>query len=171
MPRFNEENETTYHRTNSNDEDESYHANTSGSGKKKRSVKFDRVEIRTYVVILGDNPGGQAGAPLSLSWEYHVLGHLPVEIFEKERVDERRQGQKELWLGTNRRQCILSKAGYTASEINQAEKDAQLIRHQRRSSYFKSVLQRNPSWRPKKVKIQHEQQHSKDCSQPLAYLN
>jgi hypothetical protein len=128
-------------------------------------VRFDRVEIRTYAVILGDNPGGRNGAPLSLSWEYDVLGHLPVERFEEERVDERRN-LGDLWLDSEMRQYILRRVGYTDDQISQAEKDAQLIRHRRRSSYFKSVIQ-HPAFNPKsRVKSQQvqEQQRSDDCS-------
>jgi hypothetical protein len=156
MPSLNET--TTHH-------EKSYANNSGGSCKNNKSnVRFDRVEIRTYGVILGDNPGGHGGAPLSLSWNYDVLGHLPVERFEQERVDDRRRGQKNLWLGNHTRQSILSKAGYTDSEISQAEKNAQLIRHQRRSSYFKSLVQHPSFPRPKRTKIQHEKPPPSDYS-------
>lgn len=103
----------------------------------RKSVKFDKVIIRTYPIELGDNPGGTQGPPLTISWKYDDEFSTSVDVFEKTRIPLRRHADKdELWISPVRRHILLQKAGYSARELREAIEEILAIRKQRNSTLY-----------------------------------
>lgn len=96
-------------------------------------VSFGVVHIRKYYVILGDNPGGKAGPPLSLSWMTLPQESIPLDEYETYR-DPRRKGMS-LILASDYRIKLLKDLGYTEIQIKAVTKKMATIRAQRRDTY------------------------------------
>jgi len=94
-------------------------------------VSFDTVKFRAYPIILGDNPGGRDGPPLTLSWDYEESDTFSMTDFEDARMPFHRHGEEELDLDAETRRSILERAGYTDEEIKQGEEEADKVRRSR----------------------------------------
>jgi len=104
-------------------------------GKKmKRNISFSTLEIRTYGVTLGDNPGGSGGPPLSLDWNYNESKALDIEEYEARR--QPRRSRKDMHIDMNTRYFALA-TKFTSSEIKAATNAARQIRVKRRRSNAK----------------------------------
>ena len=108
----------------------------------KSKVSFSDVQVRMYPVTLGTSPGGVAGPPLSLSWNYTSLGKATVEDFEKHRTDPqfRRRNYRELHISAKRRVSLLRTAGFSDRQIHQAAQEAAQERMERRKSLHQAIL-------------------------------
>jgi hypothetical protein len=93
-------------------------------------VRFGNVSIRQYSVIVGDNPGGHAGPPLSIGWEHDDEVTLDVLEYEQQRPP-RRKG-REMLVPVDVRVERLRDAGYSRSDIVALTKPVNLARTQRR---------------------------------------
>jgi hypothetical protein len=93
-------------------------------------VVFDRIEIREYPVTLGDNPGGNWGPPLQLSWDYQDSVTVTVEEFETQHPP-RRSGT-QINIPKRVREDMLIKAGFSRMEIQEGVKQANLTRNRRK---------------------------------------
>lgn len=71
--------------------DESLHSvyGSDASTKSQKSLSFDRVKIREYARTVGDNPSCSAGPPVSISWEYNIVGDLSLTEYETTRPPRR----------------------------------------------------------------------------------
>lgn len=100
-------------------------------------VRFGDVSIRMYPPILGDNPGGVYGPPLSIDWEHQSENWMTVDQFENTRSGER----KNLFLHRSRSefQLLLTrgeryrrlKRCYSPAQINAAERSVEAAREKR----------------------------------------
>lgn len=59
------------------------------SQKMNKSVSFGDLEIRSYPVILGDNPFCHSGCPLQLDWTYVEQRAMAIDEYENARVPRR----------------------------------------------------------------------------------
>ncbi|CAB9501195.1 expressed unknown protein [Seminavis robusta] len=59
------------------------------SKKNKKQVSFDGIQVRTYEVILGDNP--DCSYPLSLGWRYNLSDTMDLDTYEGQRQQEKAQ--------------------------------------------------------------------------------
>jgi len=98
-----------------------------------KSVRFDAVEIHEHASILGCNPGGKAGPPLSISWKALHTQSLPLEEYEETRGP--RQKAANMRLSEAEREQLLAKLGFDAVEIQLAVQIAQAIRDARERSF------------------------------------
>ena len=68
----------------------------------KKSVRFDKLSIREYPIVIGDSPSTSRGIPLSLGWEYEPECHLDLDTYELTRVPggecERRTKYELRWV-------------------------------------------------------------------------
>lgn len=103
-----------------------------------RGVSFDKVQVRLYPMILGDNPAVQIGTPVTLDWDYDELPEMTVEDFESEREPQRRVKLTHFILNYFQRRQILSDGGYSQAEIDQGER--QTHRDQLRRTLTKLFL-------------------------------
>ena len=51
-----------------------------------KSVRFDKLSIREYPIIIGDSPSTSRGVPLSIGWEYVPENTVDVDAYEATRV-------------------------------------------------------------------------------------
>jgi hypothetical protein len=87
--------------------------------KKKKQVSFSTIQFYHHLVILGDNPGGMSGPPLSISWDALDTTILCVDDYETLRVKGPRPSQ-QLALPSANREKILRELGYSRREIRDA---------------------------------------------------
>lgn len=71
--------------------DESLHSVYGAQKNHNQNIKFGTVGIREYGRTLGDNPSCSSGPPVSISWDYNVLGEMEVEEYEETRPARRSQ--------------------------------------------------------------------------------
>lgn len=90
-------------------------------------VEFDRVSVREYEVICGDNPSVVNGPPLGIGWKNDTSFDGTVEAYEKER-DGQRGGMK---LTAFMRRNILADHGFSDREINACARKAAIARKKR----------------------------------------
>ena len=101
----------------------------------KRNISFSTLEIRNYEVVLGDNPGGSSGPPVSLGWNYDESETKVLCMEEYDQTREARRKRHELHLKSkNRWEILLDKNEHTVREITQATEDASKMRKLRRKS-------------------------------------
>jgi len=108
----------------------------------KRNISFSTLEIRNYEVVLGDNPGGSSGPPVSLGWNYDESKTKVLDMEDYEQTRETRRKHHELHLKSeNRWEILLEKNEHTVREITQATEDASKMRKLRRKKPSKVSLQ------------------------------
>ena len=93
-------------------------------------VSFGTCEIREYPMTLGDNPGGNWGPPLTISWDFQNTVIMKVDEFEAEHPPRRASSQ--IIIPTKLREDILMNAGFTRGEIQAGLKQVNLNRNRRK---------------------------------------
>jgi hypothetical protein len=113
---------------------------TSGTGREgfRRTASFSTLEIRSYDITLGDNPGGSHGAPVSLSWDYNPDNIIKVDLETYEKTRPQRRARSEMYMSGSIRMFLLMKnKGYSLREIEAAAKDAEKLRKKRQNTIKK----------------------------------
>ena len=101
---------------------------------KSRSVSFDKIIIREYDLIAGDNPACSSGAPISLGWKFNpVHEQFPVEVYENYR-DGQRNSHEHLKLNDRVRYRMLMERNISSSKIARAERRCRLVQEQRKQT-------------------------------------
>eukprot|EP00560_Eucampia_antarctica_P000469 CAMPEP_0197833526 /NCGR_PEP_ID=MMETSP1437-20131217/19358_1 /TAXON_ID=49252 ORGANISM="Eucampia antarctica, Strain CCMP1452" /NCGR_SAMPLE_ID=MMETSP1437 /ASSEMBLY_ACC=CAM_ASM_001096 /LENGTH=402 /DNA_ID=CAMNT_0043437637 /DNA_START=26 /DNA_END=1234 /DNA_ORIENTATION=+ len=103
----------------------------------RRKASFSTLEVRTYNVAIGDNPGstGSSGAPVSLCWEYDCGNIQLHDLNTYEELRPKRRNMNQLYLSPYVREWMLLRDnGYTACELKQAAKEADKARKFRRNT-------------------------------------
>jgi hypothetical protein len=96
------------------------------------TVRFDKLTVREYEQILGDNPACTSGPSLTIGWSYTELGPLPIDDFESLR--SRRRSSRNLVLSRSVREKILRRAGYLNNEITEGVRRVNKARVERRQT-------------------------------------
>jgi hypothetical protein len=92
-------------------------------------VSFDSITIREFPIMLGDNPGGLAGPPLTIQWKPHSTFTVPFEEYEETRPP--RRSRSEMAIPPRHRQEMLRSAGYARGEIQEGTRPVNICRAQR----------------------------------------
>jgi hypothetical protein len=79
--------------------------------KEDNKVVFAKIEIYEHAVLLGDNPGGGKGPPLTLDWKYQERFELALDEYEECRPV--RRGKHELFHPSTVRIELLRQSGYS----------------------------------------------------------
>jgi len=95
-----------------------------------QGVQFGVCEIREYPVTLGDNPGGNWGPPLTLSWDHDGTICMSLDEFESQHPPRRTGSQMNLPRSV--REDMLRNAGFSWGEIQAGSKEVNKSRGQRR---------------------------------------
>lgn len=103
-----------------------------------RNISFSTLEVRTYDLTLGDNPGGSSGPPISLDWNYNESKTVDLEDYEAKRLP--RRSRKDLHLDINTRYFSLA-SQFTASELKKATVAARQTRIRRKKSYSTTSIE------------------------------
>jgi len=103
-----------------------------------QGVQFGVCEIREYPVTLGDNPGGNWGPPLTLSWDHYGTICMPLEEFESQNPPRRTESQ--MYLPLSVREDLLRNAGFSLGDIRAGSEEVDKIRGQRRRTIERRQL-------------------------------
>jgi hypothetical protein len=94
-----------------------------------KKVRFSNVDLREYVLCLGDNPSVTRGAPISLDWNYKTELSYSIDDFEKSEHCSTKLGSMKR--PSLERLHLLKILGYSRNQIKEATDIAQLIQNQR----------------------------------------
>ena len=103
----------------------------------KKKVSFSNLEIRTYNIVIGDNPGTSisTGIPISLCWEYDERNVITHDLDTFESLKTSRKSSRQLYISQPTREWMVSGVnGFTIEEINEALKDVVKVRRQRKKT-------------------------------------
>lgn len=105
--------------------------------KLRNTVQFDTVAIRFHAQTIGDNPSVQVGTPISLDWPSEDAPPVSIDVFEAERMMNRRKGNNRIIMQRlalnyyQRRNILMYYAGCSEKEIDKAERNTDKARCQR----------------------------------------
>mmetsp|Transcript_18521 Transcript_18521/g.30328 ORF Transcript_18521/g.30328 Transcript_18521/m.30328 type:complete len:218 (-) Transcript_18521:71-724(-) len=96
------------------------------------TISFDKVTLRTYDVIVTDNPSTTAGPPIGLGWLYDET----QETYDVDAYENCRQprSKKEFLLPSSERWEMLQSAGVPPSELRKASQEVKERQAQRKIS-------------------------------------
>jgi len=120
--------ETTAPAASSADEDE-----VKKNEKRCRSVSFSDLTIRSHAVVLGDNPGGTGGPPLTIEWGHFDSITMSIEEYERLRPQPRRRNM-QMKIPSLTRTDMLRRNGFSRQEIAVGTKAANSARAQRKQT-------------------------------------
>lgn len=116
--------------------DESLHStygSEDGSSKRHLSLQFDKINIREYSRTVGDNPSCSSGPPVSISWEYNILGEIGLDEYESTRPPRRVQNQMILPRGM-REDMLRFEWNASRKEITESVRRNVRVKNQRRTT-------------------------------------
>lgn len=93
-------------------------------------VGFNRVDMRNYPIVLGDNPSVSKGAPISVDWEHFGECCFDVDKYEEVRKDERRT-TAQMRIPYDVRYDILERAGELDEAVDSVVKEIENIKSMR----------------------------------------
>lgn len=96
-----------------------------------RGVRFDAVQFREHTILLGDNPGGVSGPPLTLGWQVQSAYEMRLDEYEQDRPERRNKYQ--MTLPEMVRVDILREWGYSRQEIAQLTRPVNQARERRKA--------------------------------------
>lgn len=105
---------------------------SSSMSTEKKSVSFDSVEINEHQVILGDNPSVSSGPPVTVAWESHESYTFSVDEYEESHPE--RRFKSNMLLPRRVREELLTKAGYSRSQLVIAQRIVNRIKKERAMS-------------------------------------
>lgn len=103
-----------------------------------RNVGFSHLDIRSYPVILGDNPSVSAGAPLAIDWQHFHTCMMDIDEYECGRPT--RRNKSEMRIPKFERFEILERAGEVDDKVEEAIKKVEVIKKKR------DEAARTPMW-------------------------
>lgn len=106
--------------------------------KGQKNVSFGSIVIRQYSVSLGDNPTCSYGFPVQLDWRYKEVGTISVDEYEDAIGPRRRRSMRQLVLSSHDRRDMLKAAGYSLTEMQQAQRSVNIAKRQRAASLVTS---------------------------------
>jgi len=103
----------------------------------KHTVRFDKVLIREYPVVLGNSPSTSKAPPVSLGWEYEPTDSACIDEYESTRIEGgecERRDKTQLRIPSKIREEMLERAGFTTFEIREATHQLLIDKVERRAS-------------------------------------
>lgn len=112
---------------------------TRNAQRRRSSVQFGSLTIRSYEVQLGDSCSN--GAPVSIGWRYNELNPIGIDAYEEWMKDKRRS-RSQFHLPCFERESILREYGYSRDQMKKATKEVAKIKKQRRASLQTTTMSR-----------------------------
>ena len=115
---------------------EQFSSSSCCSSSSRKSVRFEKVEIREYNIVLGDNPSCSNGPPVSLGWYYDKdqQQQMPLDTYEQKR-DGYRRASHEMKVPGYMRHDILREWDVPNREIMKAQIQCEIIQKQRSRTF------------------------------------
>lgn len=111
---------------------------------KTGKVRFDKVEIRLYPIILSDNPSTSSGPPISLGWSYDpndtVISDVDSYEFTQDEPGVRRT-RMQLIIPPGVREESMLETGYSPQEIKSAARQVEKDKQRRYKSLRKQQIE------------------------------
>lgn len=107
-------------------------ASTLGSEDDGSFVTFDRLEIRKYPIVVGDNPAVTSGVPLTIGWDHDENSMAIVSVEEYENSRPPRRCNDELILPKSKRENMMIASGHPRSELTKAVRETIRVKNSRR---------------------------------------
>lgn len=112
------------------------HEETKEERRPRYSVEFDKIEIREYERVVGDNPSCSKGPPVSIGWAYMEATKYAVNDYEN-LIKPPRRSKKEFHLAPDTRTQLLTKEWECSQEdIQKARREATYIQYCRAKTSF-----------------------------------
>jgi len=92
-------------------------------------VIFDTIEIRSFAIVLGDNPSVTKGPPISIGWDYFAQCELPLTKFERSRPP--RRWKPQLKIPWDVRYEMLERCGERDEDVEAQVRAVDRIKQQR----------------------------------------
>jgi hypothetical protein len=100
-------------------------------GPERRSVDFSTIEVRTYPIIMGDNPSVSSGPPFTIDWDH--LDAEEIDLSDYEILKPEKRPREQLLLPARVRESWLRSQGYARSEIVLVGKEINRIKKCRKA--------------------------------------
>jgi len=94
-------------------------------------VRFDMVVVHEHPIIVGDNPGGIKGTPMTIAWEAVETLTVPLDQYEDCRAPHRRP-MAEMRMKAAHRENVLRNLGFSRTDLQFGAKQATIVRNRRR---------------------------------------
>ena len=107
--------------------------------KRKKSVKFNQVEIIEFPYTLGDNPSVSFGPPISMAYSHQDRFSVDLIEYDDAKQTIHRRSMQEMRMDQMLRTHILQSSGHSLRDIMQATMEAQTARELRRQSVQSSA--------------------------------
>lgn len=103
------------------------------------TVTFDKITVREYGIVLGDNPACRCGPSVSIGWEYDEFPALQLDDFESIREGNRRT-KRGMLMDRSYRVRLLKRLGYSESDIIDAFRANKKVRQARLQTLSKGIV-------------------------------
>jgi len=103
------------------------------TGVEERGVNFSAMSINLHPIIVGDNPGGTMGPPLTIGWKAVSVESILIDDYEEIRKGNRRT-HKSMQMKSKQRKALLSKLGFTMAQMNEGLRSANIARNKRKQT-------------------------------------
>jgi hypothetical protein len=103
------------------------------------TVQFDKITVREYGIILGDNPACRNGPSVSIGWEYDEFPEILVDDFESIREGNRRT-KRGMLMDRTYRVKLLKRLGYADNEIIEAVRVNKKVHQARLQTLSKGIV-------------------------------
>ena len=115
---------------------------SSSSRRPKRSVSFDKVQIREFQQVLGEHPCSDDGPSLALGWEYNEKKQINLDRYEAKRngtglhfqinrSSSSASNPESMFMTPRARKEIALDWGYTPQQIAENQKQSRRIKKKR----------------------------------------
>jgi hypothetical protein len=98
-----------------------------------KKVVFGDVSIHEHPIIVGQNPGGTQGVPVTIDWKSCQDYVVSLDRYEEARAGKRRQ-HKNLRMSKDHRDNLLRKLGFPRAERLAGMRAANIVRQHRRQT-------------------------------------
>lgn len=107
--------------------------------KRKKSVRFDQVEVIEFPYLLGDNPSVSFGPPISMTHTHQDRFSVDLIEYDDAKQTIHRRSMQEMRMDQMLRTHILQSSGHSLRDIMRATAEAQAARELRRQSVQSSA--------------------------------
>lgn len=106
----------------------------SSSDMQASKVCFDSLTIYEFPNLLGDNPGVNDGAPLTIAWKHTRVETYNLDYYEYLRKSIPTRSRREMVLDAGTRGSFLLGEGYSLKQILEAAEEVEMIQASRRAN-------------------------------------